>query len=428
MNIHIVQQGDAVWELANLYGISPQRVISDNGLQNSAGLVVGQALILLEPAVVYTVQQEDTLYSIAERFGITPITLIQNNPDLLIPSGPYAGQDLIIRFQDEKRRTVSINGYAYPHIQMNILERALPYLTYLTIFGYGFTETGELITIDDQPLINLAYQYQTAPVMLLSSITEDGNFSSAHASRLFQDLELQNKVIDNIITVMLEKGYLGLDIDFEYIEAKDSDAYIRFLQNITDRLHAYNFFVNTDLAPKISSEQEGLLYEAHDYGLIGAITDTVLLMTYEWGYTYGPPMAVAPLNKVREVISYAVTQIPPGKILMGIPNYGYDWPLPYERGITMATNIGNEEAIQIADQANVQIQFDTTAQSPYFEYWNNNREHIVWFEDVRSIQAKFELMDEFSLLGAGYWNLMRPFSQNWAFISALYEVRKIVTP
>jgi len=156
MNIHIVQQGDTVWELANLYGISPQRVISDNGLQNSAGLVVGQALIFLEPAVVYTVQQEDTLYSIADRFGITPIALIQNNPDLLIPSGPYAGQDLIIRFQDEKRRTVSINGYAYPYIQMNILERALPYLTYLTIFGYGFTETGELITIDDQPLINLA--------------------------------------------------------------------------------------------------------------------------------------------------------------------------------------------------------------------------------------------------------------------------------
>ena len=34
-------------------------------------------------------------------------------------------------------------------------------------------------------------------------------------------------------------------------------------------------------------------------------------MTFEWGYTYGPPMAVAPLPQVRAVLDYAVSVIEP---------------------------------------------------------------------------------------------------------------------
>ena len=122
--------------------------------------------------------------------------------------------------------------------------------------------------------------------MLISSITEEGTFSGSKASVLFNDVNLQNKVIDNIIDIMVEKGYVGLDVDFEYIEPKDGEAYLRFLENVISQLHPMGFFVNTDLAPKTSGRQAGLLYEAHNYPEIGAISDTVLLMTYEWGYTY----------------------------------------------------------------------------------------------------------------------------------------------
>ena len=263
--------------------------------------------------------------------------------------------------------------------------------------------------------------------LMISSITEEGTFSGSKASVLFNDVNLQNKVIDNIIDIMVEKGYVGLDVDFEYIEPKDGEAYLRFLENVISQLHPMGFFVNTDLAPKTSGRQAGLLYEAHNYPEIGAISDTVLLMTYEWGYTYGPPMAVAPLNKVAEVLDYAVTEIPPKKILMRIPNYGYDWQLPFERGVTRATTIGNQQAIEIAARYGAEIQFDETAQSPYFEYFTRNGvKHVVWFEDIRSIQQKLDLADEFRLRGVGYWNIMRPFAQNWALISALYDVQKVV--
>ena len=149
------------------------------------------------------------------------------------------------------------------------------------------------------------------------------------------------------------------------------------------------------------------------------MADHVLLMTYEWGYTYGPPMAVAPLNQVRRVVEYALGEIPAAKIDLGIPNYGYDWPLPFERGVTRADSIGNVEAVRIAVERGAEIQFDEIAQSPYFTYYDRQTgvEHEVWFEDVRSMQARFDLIKEYGLRGCGYWQIMQWFRANWVLLA-----------
>ena len=88
----------------------------------------------------------------------------------------------------------------------------------------------------------------------------------------------------------------------------------------------------------------------HNYALIGQNADVLLLMTYEWGYTYGPPMAVAPIGAVRRVVEFALTQMDAAKILLGFPNYAYDWTLPFTAGATRAQSIGNEAAPLLAAQ------------------------------------------------------------------------------
>ncbi|WP_367276476.1 glycosyl hydrolase family 18 protein [uncultured Oscillibacter sp.] len=140
-------------------------------------------------------------------------------------------------------------------------------------------------------------------------------------------------------------------------------------------------------------------------------------------YTYGPPMAVAPLPNVRAVLDYAVTEIPAEKIFLGIPNYGYDWPLPFIQGETRAQSISNQRAIELAIQYGVPIQYDETAQSPFFRYTDaGGTAHEVWFEDARSMDAKLRLVAEYGFQGAGFWNLMRPFSQVWLVLDSLYDV------
>ena len=187
-------------------------------------------------------------------------------------------------------------------------------------------------------------------------------------------------------------------------------------------MNLFGYPVTAALAPKTSAAQRGLLYEGIDYRLLGEAANSVMLMTYEWGYSQGPPMAVAPIHMVRRVVEYAVTEIPREKISLGIPNYGYDWPLPYERGVTRARTINNLEAVQIAIDYGVNIRFDETAQSPYFRYWQYGIQHEVWFEDVRSIKAKFDLIQEYGLLGAGYWQLMNFFKANWLMMDEMFRI------
>lgn len=144
-----------------------------------------------------------------------------------------------------------------------------------------------------------------------------------------------------------------------------------------------------------------------------------------WRYTYGPPMAVAPIDKVRAVLDYAVTEIPRDKIYLGIPNYGYDWTLPFVQGTSKAQSISNQRAVEIAVQFGVPIQYDEIAQTPHFQYYNQDGSlHEVWFEDARSIRAKLALIPEYGFLGAGYWNLMRPFPENWTLLNSLYQIRQ----
>lgn len=372
--------------------------------------------------MIHIVSRGESLYQIAGVYGIAVKEIIEEN-GLYYPYWLTPGQALFIPVGEEKRSSLFVNGYAYPFIRNEVLNTAIPALSSLTIFGYGFTREGNLIPIEDAALLQKAEENQLIPIFLFSSLSEAGSFSSENASYLFANDWLQDMLLKQILAVMLEKGYQGLDIDFEFIQPDDKEGFIRFIQKAVDLLHPYGLFVHVDLAPKTSSEQAGLLYEAHDYRRIGEIADTVLLMTYEWGYTYGPPMAVAPLNKVRQVVEYAVTEIDINKIYMGIPNYGYDWELPYVRGTTKAETIGNEQAVQRAIQYGRKILYDEAAVSPYFTYRaTDGSEHIVWFENAVSIDAKLNLIQEFGLRGAGYWNLMRPFTQNWRLLEFRFEI------
>lgn len=286
MDIYVVQSGDTVASIARRFGTSEERIISNNEIVDPTRLVVGQTLVIMYPDQVHIVEPGESLFIIAERYNTTISELLQNNPSI-IGKDLLPGEELVITYQGNRLRDITINGYAYPYIDEEVLEKTLPYLTYISIFTYGFTPEGELLSIDDEDIIRMAREYGVAPLMNLSTYTEEGIFSSELATTIFQDAAAQNNLIDNILENMRAKDYYGLDIDFEYIRPEDRLDFVDFLQNVTTRLNSEGYEVMVALAPKISAEQRGLLYEAHDYELIGGVADWVLLMTYEWGYTYG---------------------------------------------------------------------------------------------------------------------------------------------
>lgn len=374
---------------------------------------------------IYTVQPYDTVDKIAALFQVPVSSIIYDN-QLISPYALAVGQSLLINTgpsENQKRQLVSF-GYAYPYISRWVLEQTLPFLTDLYIFSYGFTSEGVLVPPKPSAdwMLELARAYGVHSILTLTPLGPDGRFNNALIHSIVQNPEYQYTLIQQLLTTLQTAGYQGVDVDFEYILPEDRDAFTDFVGNLTFALHQEGYRVSIALAPKTSADQPGLLYEGKDYPALGSIVDSVLLMTYEWGFKHGPNMAVAPLNMVRRVVDYAVTEIPRSKINLGIPNYGYDWPLPFERGVTVAATIGNVEAVQIAIRNGASIQFDELAQSPFFRYESFGQEHEVWFEDVRSIRAKFNLIEEYGLSGAGYWQLMRWWRANWLLLTDFFSV------
>lgn len=424
MVIHVVAPDETLFSISQRYGVPFTQILNDNQLPDPSRLAVGQTLVIRFPQQVHTVQVGQTLSDIAKMYAVNIRDLQRNNPILGGGETIYPGQIIVISYRQQKEGTISVNGYAYPFIDKSLFRSTLPYLTYMTPFTYGFNPDGSLVDLNDEELIAQATRSGTASLMHLSTLTEEGGFSNELASLVLNDASIQNRLIDNLVQMLTSKGYRGLDVDFEFVFARDAGPYAAFIRNLAAALNPLGLPVIVALAPKTSDNQRGLLYEGHDYQALGAAANEVLLMTYEWGYTYGPPMAVAPLPNVRAVVEYALSVIPAEKIWLGIPNYGYDWPLPFVPGESKATSISNRYAVQLAIQYNAVIQYDERAQSPWFRYRDDRgTEHEVWFEDARSIRAKLALIPEYGLRGAGYWNLMRPFPQNWPVLSSLYNIQ-----
>ncbi len=425
MYIYTVKPGDTLYSIAQKFGASPSLLAQDNGITDLENLAVGQD-ILIPNGRFYEVKRGDSLYSVAILNGTTIDELLRLNPNITEPFIIYPGQIIRLPESDTPKREIEVNGYAYPNISRSVLEESLPYLTYLSIFSYSVNADGTLNSINDDDLVNRAKNAGVAPVMVITNTMQGGGFDSDLVSSILNSPTAINSLIDSCLTIMEQKGYYALDVDFEYIPPADREAYNSFLEQAGDILRDNGFKLFTAIAPKLSATQVGTLYEAHDYAAHGRLVDRITIMTYEWGYLYGPPLAIAPYSEVEKVIRYAVTEIPPRKILMGMPNYAYDWTLPYVQG-RPARYLSVNEARDLAFTVGAEIQYSNEAQAPFFEYYDSTgAQHIVWFDNARSTNARLNLVEEFGLAGVSFWPIMNLNIVNFKIIEARFNIVKVI--
>ncbi|TGE33568.1 glycosyl hydrolase family 18 protein [Desulfosporosinus sp. Sb-LF] len=424
MYIHVVERGDTLWILVNRYGVTIRQINTANGLSDSDKLVIGQSLVIPTANEYHTVKQGESLWQIAKLYGTTPERIAQVN-QLVNLNLIQVGQRLKLPTKTKPFKEVNAYLINQGSTGQKMIEQIGQHLTYLCPFSYEVRSDGSLKTLNDLNLLTISRSKQVAPLMSISNLDDKG-FNSAIVHTVLTDLPVQQSLIDNIVRIMAEKGFRGLNVDFEYVPSGDRERYNYFLQQLVNRLHPRGYSVSSALAPKLSSIQKGLLYEAHDYPIHGQLLDFMVLMTYEWGWAGGPPMAISPLNMVKRVVDYAVTVIPNSKIMIGIALYARDWTLPYVKGGPNARTFSPQYAIQLATRYHAPIQYDQLSQSPFFEYTDEQgRNHVVWFEDARSMQAKFNLVKDYNLRGISYWVLPASFEQVWYVQEDSFEVIKL---
>ncbi|MFR3728698.1 LysM peptidoglycan-binding domain-containing protein [Lacrimispora sp.] len=426
MTIHIVQPGETIDSISEYYKIPVDRLIMENGIINPDNLAIGQTVVIVQPETLYTVRSGDTLDSIAEQYSITPMEILRNNPHLS-DGALYPGETIVISYQTDRTMTIATSGYTFSYIDKSVLIKTLPFLTYLTIFNYRATGEGEIIaTGDDTELIQLAVSYGVAPMMFVSTITEYGMVNLDANNKILNNLSLQDRIIDTALQILKEKGYYGINLYVEDITYDNIDGISDYIKKASEVFHSEGFRFVITITPSVNIEGPGTNFEKVDYTRLSQYVEGIIFASYDWARTFSYPNSIFPVNLLRELLNYTVSIIPSQLIFLGVVTLGYDWTLPYIPGATGATAISNDNAIRLAAENGIPIQYNEPAQSPYFYYTDiDGVMHVVWFKDARSYVARASLVSEYDLQGLSIWTIMRFDAQMWLIINTQYYIEKL---
>jgi len=426
MIIHVVQPGETIHSISEYYKIPVDRLILENGLTNPGNLAIGQTIVIVQPETLYTVQPGDTLESIAKQHGTTTMELLRNNPHLSDRKFLYNGETIVISYQTNRTRSITTIGYTFPYIDRPILIKTLPFLTYLTIFNYRVTNEGEIIFIaDDTELIDLAKTYGVAPMMFVSTLSDGGIVNPEVTNTILNNPSVQDHFIENALQIMKTKGFCGINIYVERINYENLNSFAEYLSRASERFHSEGYKILITVTPIANIESPNVSFEKIDYGKLTESVDGIIFSSYDWALSYSYPNSIFPVNVLRELLDYAVSIIPPEKIIFGITTLGYDWILPYVPGVTEAAAISDSRVIEIAADNGITIQFNEEAQSPYFFYTENGFLHLVWFKDARSFDSRAELVEEYDLQGVSIWTIMIFSTQMWLIINTRFYIERL---
>ncbi|MDP1419145.1 glycosyl hydrolase family 18 protein [Peribacillus simplex] len=412
MTIIIVKKGDSLWEIATKNKVDPSRIIEVNGLESTT-LVPGLALYIPNGKAVnrrYLIKSQDTLTRIGSRFGTSAAVIKEANPGI-VENSLKVGTEILIP-SPYKNQLITL-GFAFPTsggVVFETLEQNGDKLSYLAIVAYSFTREGNAyIDGDDLPLIAKCEQTGVTPLLMIRNF-QDGDFDADLAGDVLASSVYRANLINSMLNFVREKGYGGVSMDIEFIPPARRSDYVLFLKELKEGLNELILHVNVHA--KTADNPDNRIVGGHDYRGIGEAADLVAVMTIDYGYPTGPPEPISPLWWVGEVLRYALSNIPEYKLQSAFPMYGYDWIVPSHE--TKALSAQNAQNLAIATGA--EITFDTSAASPNYSYRRENSNHVVWFEDIRSISAKYEMIDAYELIGATYWQIGLEFPQNWEFI------------
>ncbi len=422
--LHKVQEGDTMSTIAEQYQIPVQRLAEENLISPDIKLNIGQFIIIAYPKQTYIVQQGDTLGDIAVANGVTVMELLRNNPSLLGRDYLEVGEELVISY-DRKDEEIKVNGMTFSFIKESVLKKTLPFLTYITVFGYQVDENGNLKYVDDQHIINMAIDYGVVPLMLVSSINEFGIGSIDVTHKLFNNQELQTKLIDNIIQTMEIKGYLGVVFGFQVILEEDLSLYIDFIDYASILLRDREYSVGVVLIPSTFGYEQGQPYVETYFSELGEAVDSAILISYQWATNYIPSSLQTSYIFQKEYLEVVKAQISPEKIYLGISRIAYDFELPYVEGESMASALSVPAALLLASQYDSEIYYDEDTKYAYFLYNISGVDHIVWFIDPRQLDAILELIEQNGLGGIAVWNIMIYF-RFWHLINMQYKIVKLL--
>jgi spore germination protein len=412
MIIHVVEAGETILSIADYYGVSAKKLKIYNNLTDEDSLVIGEALIILIPEITYTVKEGDTLLQIADTYGTTVIELLRYNPELSVSQSLYSGDEIVISFRGEKGHTIATNGFAYPFIDKKTLQMTLPYLTYLTVYSYTVSATGELSNLADEDIVKLAKAYGTEPLMMIIPASHNNEEAMEVVNSIISDVTIEDRFISQILLTLETKGYSGVSFHTPYIHPRYRENYRRHATKMLNSITSAGYKVMDTFENPIF----GFDYKFMTEGLSG-----ITLIVYEFGYSDRLSLGTLCTENYCRIIEDFTKMVPSDMVSFGLPVQGYIYQLPFIPGVSQGRAISYRAALELAAQNNAQILYDPLTNSVSFYFYSGD-EYLVRFWDARSYDVFLKLVPEFNLYGIGIWNIMQWFPQLWLSAAVQYSI------
>ncbi|WP_129691750.1 glycosyl hydrolase family 18 protein [Gottfriedia acidiceleris] len=397
--IHEVKPGDSLNKISAQYKLNVKSFAHLNGLEKYDKLVIGQAMII--PGSTYYVRGYETLWDIAYRHSISVELLKSKNKltnDNIIP-----GQKLLIPSISKKK--IWTGTYFIPKNKKTnnwMLDHYKKTLTSIFIFEYHSTKQGNLIKVKENGAIKQAWIKGITPYATFTNISDKG-FDPNLLHNLISNKTLRKKLISNIYTLLDRNDLKGINLDLEMVKPDDRVYLNQFIKELSVKLHRSKMELLIAMPPK-EADNNPSYNNAYDYKTIGKFVDKMFIMAYNWHWSGSISGPIAPIQYVRKSLKYAVSVVPRSKLLLGIPQYAYDWPITGD--IRKGSAYSTQNAINMYQKYESQVYYDRDASAPAFRYIDiKGTQHEVWFEDPRSLLAKFHLVKELNIAGLGCWHI-----------------------
>jgi spore germination protein YaaH len=302
-------------------------------------------------------------------------------------------------------------GY-YVRIQSSLdsIKQNIQNLDAVSPYYFVLGKNGQITGSDQAEVTGLA---KSKGVKVIPMVQNSAALDDFHA--LISNPDQVKSIIDQIDYLVWANGYDGFHIDFENLNADDRPYLTQFMAALYARLNPKGKLVTMAVAAKYRDVTTGWA-GPYDYAALAPSLDLVSIMAYDYSYSGGKDGPVAPINWVNSVSAYSASQFGAGKVLMGIPFYGYDWNLTKGGN---ASSRSYQSTMDVVQKNNGTFGFDETFQSPFADYTQDGDRHRIWFENARSMTAKMEVMRKNNLGGWAAWRLGHEGSDFWPVVASV---------
>ena len=273
----------------------------------------------------------------------------------------------------------------------------------ILIFNYAFDENGNVINNEPDFSKSLNDSNVTVLATIVNDVIPTGGGKPTLKDpgiihKILSDPALRKQHIQQIINIIEQEHFSGIDIDYESLNFNDRDIFSQFIQELSSVLKPKGYWLSVTVEEKIKDKKNNG-QGAMDCAALSQYADEIRIMCYNYSSLVSDPGPIAPPSWLQEIILFAKSQIPLNKITIALALHGFDWSSERNESITFA------KAMERAATYKAKIRRDKISATPYFSYEKNNKKHTVWFEDYKSIYEKLKIIKKQGIHAVALWKL-----------------------